>query len=442
MDILPIVTPPNIPEIGSIGNGLLPEISALFDYSLDEYSLNTNTFIISGNSDQVLLGDDVTFADTFPSVPQSAIPLTSTLGGVVPASLQIQRIKDSTNVSLYEVNITNININTVTLSSPISTLFEIGDIISQGNIVKKILTITSGNIITVDNSISAMAIGIAYLTKINYSPQSLPQKYKTKIVYVPNFPLQANTKYTGIISSNIYLKSFGDLNPITTTQGYWPLVKGRYTRSGTNTYTITIVDSGDKDSASFRWLRSSDNYESDPIKVKYVQGKDFVLDRGLILDFPLFNLNNDPAEYISGDSWTISAYQADGLDNIFSWSFETGDGGVLVPESEVSTYVKEVTVNSIPFSQGNNIGTGYNPNGEFLQIIAMTPRMGESSTPSEIKIYFNKPIDPDSITTDNIKAFLEYFDFSLSNFSERGEQITLTNTSFSVSDTILTITLP
>ena len=448
-DITPVVSPPNIPDIGSTGVATLPTITAIFEtYCMDEASITANSFLITGVSDGTTVGPDGLEVSFTHSTDTSTIQMSSTITGIVRGVSTIDRIDASTdtNISAYEVTIDAISSAQITIDANLMSLFEVGDVIIQESICKKITAVSGTLVWYIDNATTPFVVGPAYFRKMVYIPSTNQEAYRTKVSFVPFSPLTPNTRYTGLISSTIAQKSFGDPNPVATTVGYWPRTMGQYTGTS-DTYTIAITTSGNTSAAEFTWSRASDSYTSSAIPVRYIQGKNIILDNGLIVDFDIYDKDSNLALYEAGDSWTVTAYAAQTLDNIFSWSFETGDGGVEEPDSDTSTYIDSVTIENIPVGEETDEitieGITYNPNGSYLSVLYTDPPIhsfGVDPDISTITFVFNRDLDASTVTVDTITGLLESVDFR-TTYTGVGSEFTIESGDIAVSGCKLILTL-
>lgn len=184
------------------------------------------------------------------------------------------------------------------------------------------------------------------------------EKYRTKIYIKPDNLLKPNTTYAALLSKDLSLLSVFDIDPNAGNSGTGSLSsKGLFLGLASDTYTITIASSGDKNTAKYMWSRVSDGFTSTMIEAR---GRLIEIDKGLQIEF-------EDGDYIIGDSFTVKAIVADRQVEIYSWTFATGSGDYQIPDDERSGDLLNLPV----------IG-GSSTSGEGLFVTNISPANAES----------------------------------------------------------------
>lgn len=184
------------------------------------------------------------------------------------------------------------------------------------------------------------------------------EKYRTKIYLKPDNLLKPNTTYAAILSKDLSLLSVFDPEPNGGNSGTGELLsQGVYSGLTSDTYTITIASSGNKNTAKYMWTRSSDGHTSVSLEAR---GRYIDIDRGLKLKF-------EDGNYVIGDSFVVRVIPKDKQDEIYSWTFSTGSGDYQTPDDERSGSLLNLPV----------IGNA-SASGEGLFVTKVEPTNGQS----------------------------------------------------------------
>ena len=158
----------------------------------------------------------------------------------------------------------------------------------------------------------------------------------TEVTLTPQFPLEANAKYSVILGKDIQSRSVFDAVASGENTGIGGLeVSGNYEGLlASDHYTITIQEDGTESKSYYKWTRGSD-----AISQTYIRAtrRSIEIDRGVFLKFI-------PGDYKVGDTFTLAVNNTDKLQDLYSWSFSTGSSEVLTPASESSTSVIQFPV--------------------------------------------------------------------------------------------------
>lgn len=225
--------------------------------------------------------------------------------------------------------------------------------------------------------------------------------YYCGVILIPKITLAMNTEYTlYIIGSNTQ-----SLDPLYSTNKaislrtvYSPKIndsldsriKLRGTYKGNeingNNLNIQIVSSGNGNAAQYVYWFDDQNVDMN--KISRCSGRWRSIDKGLVIKF-------DDTQYTEGEIITVKCYPVDLLQDSYIVKFTTNDGSVYIePEPD---YRSTSPINTV---------VQVDPNETILSIVSVTPYNGEVNIPidsNRIVITFNKELDPQSITQENIK---------------------------------------
>lgn len=207
----------------------------------------------------------------------------------------------------------------------------------------------------------------------------------TKATFTPTAPLEVNTEYVILLSSEILTRTIGDIvsgyySDNVGTGSMW--VEGPYTGTDADTIVVQVATAGDLTTATFKYF-----YLSDPTTISAEIPTDYsvALFDNIVLHF-------ETGTYSAGDSWSFDFDPGTQLDELYSWIFATGSGNLVTPPEEVKStditgtyitgfanivtattalsYVAVTPANDIPilsewtnfvFEFSKTINTGYDP---------------------------------------------------------------------------------
>ena len=176
---------------------------------------------------------------------------------------------------------------------------------------------------------------------------SAGELWRSEVLIKPTVPLKPNTNYAVIVSDRVGLISVFDPQPAGLNSGTGALeAEGPYTELITDQYTITIVSSGGKSSATYFWSRSSDGHTSN---VLTASAGFMEIDRGVKVKFLA-------GTYDVSDSFTVRVRPQDRLSSLFSWTFATALDNFNVPEDERSNDIVNLPVLN-PVANGSGVAT-------------------------------------------------------------------------------------
>jgi len=237
------------------------------------------------------------------------------------------------------------------------------------------------------------------------------EKYRTKIYIKPSNLLKPNTTYAAILSKDLSLLSVFDPEPNAGNSGTGELLsQGAYTGLTADTYTVTVVTTGEKNTAKYVWSRSSDGHTSVSLEARnrYIE-----IDNGLKLKF-------EDGSYVIGDSFVIEVIPADKQDEIYSWTFSTGSGDYQTPDDEKSGSILNLPV------MGDTSVTG-----EGLFVTDVQPANGQSlvKIPRKANVTVGDVL---FITKEYTSSFNEYTVEFLDGAVAGAEVVAITGTDISV----------
>ena len=170
--------------------------------------------------------------------------------------------------------------------------------------------------------------------------------YRSKIIITPIVPLTPHAQYSVILSKDISTITVFDIKPVAGNTGLVsPVGVGPYLGNLPDMYTVTILTSGDENSAGYKAVRMSDGKSFLNLKAK----KRFVeINDGILIKFPAGN-------YVAGDKFEIRVMPRDAINEIYSWNFTTGDSSFIEPtDSKSETIIKLPTNQPPPISIAGN----------------------------------------------------------------------------------------
>lgn len=209
----------------------------------------------------------------------------------------------------------------------------------------------------------------------------------------PDSIFTPNTEYRVIVSDGVVTPTLSDVTPGVGNTGTGDMdVKGPYTGTLSDTYTITITGAGRVGEATFRWSNAESGLSS-----QYVLERSVLIDNGLTLEFK-------EGDYELADSWSFDTTEGVSLGGHYTFTFTTGQSELQsVPVEEESIGLVSRVVDGLRRVEGV-----VQPSEE-MRVISITPEDLESNIPlgRPILIEFDKEIDPASLTTATIKVVME-----------------------------------
>lgn len=188
------------------------------------------------------------------------------------------------------------------------------------------------------------------------------EQYASRVTIKPDNPLNPNTNYAVILSKNISKRTVFDPEPGNSNSGTGQIEAfGPFSRLQADTYTITIVASGGKNSSQYVWSRASDSVGSVALSSSQ---KTRQIDSGIGVRFK-------DGTYEVGDTFTIRVIPQVKQTSLYSWTFSTGAGEYQVPEDEKSGNVVNLPV------QGQT-STVSDPVDDPVEVVETKPEMAAS----------------------------------------------------------------
>lgn len=213
----------------------------------------------------------------------------------------------------------------------------------------------------------------------------------------PAEQLEPNVQYTAIASEEIVSRTLTDpvADPGNTGTGTMN-VEGPY--SGTwvaDLHTVEITTGGALTSAVFRWRKASD-----PVwRTGIVLDRRIEIEDGIVLRF-------GAGVYDAGDEFTFYATLGIPLDATYTFVFTTGSATYVVPSvQEESNEVLLEQVGGIV-----RIVSSPTPAGVGFRVLSVDPPLQATDvdlTQKEIRITFNRDLDPATVDDDSVQVFME-----------------------------------
>lgn len=216
------------------------------------------------------------------------------------------------------------------------------------------------------------------------------------ILLTPAAPLEANKLYRVLISTDLVTRTIGDVTADAgnTSTGAFTL-RGPYSGSIADTFTIEVSTAGALGAASFTYTRTSDGLVSDAI----------ITDRNLLLEDGIY-IKFQAGTYVEGDSWTFTVSEGTSLDAIYEFSFTTGGSThVQVSEDTPSVRIERREIQGI-----NRVDGAPAVDSGSLAVVSILPENQSTNVPlsqKQIVVEFSKEIDPASLDAASIRVLME-----------------------------------
>jgi hypothetical protein len=257
--------PPN----GASGIAIGGQIKVYFDQEMDETSINTGTFVVSGPDNGIFFGDEFNLVDQ-PGLKDEDILSSPYYSGFVKGVVSFARVDEN--------------------GDPVDE--DTKDYTGAGNLWRTVAIFTSLAQLNINNTYTVILSGDENLT------DGYDSGAKTRTVFDP---------YSLSVSGT------GEL-----------FATGGYTETSANKYHIVITSAGITGDAEYEWYR-----DYDPLTVfsGITTTGERELENGVIIMF------GPDGEYQVGDHWTIVCKPGIQLPNNYKWSFSTGSGSIITPSS-------------------------------------------------------------------------------------------------------------
>jgi hypothetical protein len=260
------------PANSSVGIPIGDQVTVTFDQEMDETSINTGTFVLTGPDQGVFFGGEMNPFEE-PGLSRKDILDSPYFGGFVQCSISFSRVDAS--------------------GSPVDD--DVVDYSGAGNLWQT----------------------VAILTPL--APLA-PNKPYTALVAGDEDPTDAFD--TGVRTRTVF-----DPNPISVigTGKIYP--GGGYTGSDTRTYVIEIISGGPTGSAVYHWWNKTDPFT--------IYNGITVTGRRELEDGLYITCDHDGV-FVTGDQWEVVCVPFESLANTYRWTFNTGSGAIITPPSSAS----------------------------------------------------------------------------------------------------------
>jgi len=260
------------PANSAVGIPIGDQITVTFDQEMDEDSINTGTFVLTGPDQGVFFGGEMNPFEE-PGLNASDILDSPYFGGFIKCTVSFSRVDAS--------------------GSPVADT-EV-DYAGAGNLWYTVATLTPQAPLASNKEYSALVAG--------------------------------DEDTTNAFDSGVRTRTVFDPEPVTVTGTGVIYAGGGFTATTQKTYVVEITAGGQTGNATYQWWE-----ESDPLTIYNgitVTGRR-ELENGLYLTC------DPDGTFVSGDRWTIVCIPFYALPNTYKWTFHTGSGSVLTPPSTSS----------------------------------------------------------------------------------------------------------
>lgn len=165
-------------------------------------------------------------------------------------------------------------------------------------------------------------------------------------------------------------------------------VYGGYTGSTSDTISVKITKSGNIGTAEYKWWYSETELESTAVEGKITSRRFRKLDDGVQIRFT-------GSDFISDDIYTVRVEPKELLESSYAFSFNTSTDQIVEVPNTASTSVI------------GTVGIVEKPSGK-LNMVKSSPADGDTHLKfnnKKIVIEFDREIDPDSVTHENVSLF-------------------------------------
>ena len=260
------------PANGATGIPIGDSITATFDQEMDEDSINTGTFVLTGPDQGIFFGGEMNPFEE-PGLNATDILDSPYFTGFVKCTVSFSRVDAS--------------------GSPVA-----------------------------NSAVDYNGDGTLWRTVAVLTPQAplAPNKDYTALIAGDEDP-------TNAFDSGIRTRTVFDPKPISVAGSGVIYSGGGYTGDTSKTYTIQITTGGQTGNAVYQWWNNSD-----PLLVYSgitVTGRR-ELENGIYITC------DPDGTFVTGDKWTITVVPFEVLGNTYKWTFTTGSGSIVTPPSTSS----------------------------------------------------------------------------------------------------------
>jgi len=260
------------PANGSVGIPIGDQFTVTFDQEMDEDSINTGTFVLTGPDQGLFFGGEMNPFEE-PGLAQTDILDSPYFGGFVKCSVSFSRV-DASGAPVADSAV---------------------DYAGAGNLWRTVATLTPLAPLSPNKEYSALLAGDEDTTN------AFDSGVRTRTVFDPQ---------------PVAVTGTGVINP-----------GGGFTGTTSKTYIVEVISGGQTGNAVYQWWE-----ESDPLTTYNgitVTGKR-ELENGVYITC------DPDGTFVTGDRWSIVCIPFYALPNTYKWTFSTGSGSVLTPPSTSS----------------------------------------------------------------------------------------------------------
>jgi hypothetical protein len=260
------------PANGALGIPIGDQITVTFDQEMDEDSINTGTFVLTGPDQGIFFGGEMNPFEA-PGLTREDILDSPYFGGFVQCTVSFSRVDAS--------------------GSPVS-----------------------------DSAVDYTGDGTLWRTVAILTPQAhlSPNKEYTALVAGDEDP-------TNAFDSGVRTRTVFDPEPVTVTGTGLIYAGGGFTGAIQKTYHVRITTGGQTGNATYQWWEAADPFT-------LYNGITTTGQRELELG--VYITCDPDGTFVVGDNWTIVCKPFYALLNTYKWTFSTGSGSIITPPSTSS----------------------------------------------------------------------------------------------------------
>ena len=302
------------PANGSVGIPIGDQFTVTFDQEMDEDSINTGTFVLTGPDQGLFFGGEMNPFEE-PGLNESDILDSPYFGGFVKCTVSFSRVDAS--------------------GSPVAD--SAVDYTGAGNLWRTVATLTP------------------------QAPLSPNKEYSLLVA--------GDEDITNAFDSGVRTRTVFDAEPISVTGTGTIIPGGGFTGETGKTYIVEIIVGGQTGNAVYQWWE-----ESDPLTTYNgitVTGRR-ELENGLYI-----TCDHD-GTFVVGDQWKIVCVPFYSMLSTYKWVFNTGSGSIVVPPSTSSTSgITALGASSTVSSSTFGVVSVSPEGGEYGITISTDPYVGE-----------------------------------------------------------------
>lgn len=323
------------PANGSSGIAIGDHITVTFDQEMDEDSINTGTFVLSGPDQGVFFGGELNPFEE-PGLTTDDILDSPYFDGFVQCTVSFSRVDAS--------------------GSPVA-----------------------------DTAVDYTGAGTSWRTVAILTPQTPLSPGKQYSVF-----LAGDEDPTNAFDSGVRTRTVFDPQPIVLTGTGKIYAGGGYTGDSIRTYTVEILTGGTTGNAVYKWWNNSDPLTT--YNGITVTGR-------RELEDGLYITCDPDGTFAIGDKWTIVVVPFYALANTYRWVFTTGSGAILTPPSlSSSSGIESLIVSGagdlrvVSIEPADN-ATNLDPDAVSVITITFNQAIDESTITDETVVIKSEPVD-------------------------------------------------